>query len=71
MKFSEIKSNFKNKYTSIRDVYYDEKLSKVFLLGMEKINDDCKKIKFDSYKIKYLENTAGTLLPSIGIQFEF
>ena len=23
------------------------------------------------YQIKYLENTAGTLLPSIGIQFEF
>ena len=41
--FTSIKSNFKNKYSSIRDVYYDEKLSKIFLLGMEKIN--CKQIK--------------------------
>ena len=23
------------------------------------------------YQIKYLENTAGTVLPSIGLQFEF
>jgi hypothetical protein len=23
------------------------------------------------YQLKYLENTAGTVLPSIGIQFEF
>ena len=53
--FTSIKSNFKNKYSSIRDVYYDGKLSKIFLLGMEKINDDCKQIKFDSYEIKYLE----------------